>query len=141
MDCDGSFDGADLPALVDRVASGEVDLMLGARRPTVDAGWPLHARLANRVLAAFLRRKAGVDLSDLGPMRVARRTALLDLGIEDRRFGWPLEMVMRAAQAGWSIEEAPVAYAPRIGRSKVTGTVKGTVRAVRDMSAVARRLS
>lgn len=140
MDCDGSFDGADLPALVAPVAAGDVDLMLGVRRPQVDAGWPAHARIANKVLAAFLRRKAGVQVTDLGPMRVARREALLDLGIEDRRFGWPLEMVMRAARRGWRIEERPVAYAPRIGRSKVTGTVKGTMRAVRDMSSVARRL-
>jgi glycosyltransferase involved in cell wall biosynthesis len=141
MDCDGSFDGADLPALVTPVETGRVDLTLGARRPERGAGWPLHARLANRVLAAYLRRRVGVSVTDLGPMRAVRRVALLGLGIEDRRFGWPLEMVMRAAQADWRIEEVPVGYAPRIGRSKVTGTVRGTVRTVRDMAAVARALS
>jgi len=141
MDCDGSFDGADLPALVAPVEEDRVDLMLGARRSEGDAGWPLHARVANRALAAYLRRQAGVPVTDLGPMRVARRSALLALGIEDRRFGWPLEMVMRAARANWRIAEVPVAYSPRIGRSKVTGTVRGTVRAVQDMSSVARRLS
>jgi dTDP-L-rhamnose 4-epimerase len=69
-------------------------------------------------------------------MRAARRAALLDLGIVDRRFGWPLEMVLRATAASWRIEEVTVDYHPRAGRSKVTGTVRGTVRAVRDMAAV-----
>jgi glycosyltransferase involved in cell wall biosynthesis len=141
MDCDGSFDGADLPHLVTPIVTGRADLVLGARQARPGAGWPRHARFANQVLAAYLRRQAGVDVTDLGPMRVAGRVALLELGIVDRRFGWPLEMVMRAAQADWRIEEMPVTYAPRIGRSKVTGTVRGTVRAVRDMSAVARELS
>jgi dTDP-L-rhamnose 4-epimerase len=69
-------------------------------------------------------------------MRAARRVALLELGIADRRFGWPLEMVLRAARAGWRIDEVPVAYRPRVGRSKVTGSVRGTARAVRDMARV-----
>jgi dTDP-L-rhamnose 4-epimerase len=72
-------------------------------------------------------------------MRAGRRDDLLALGIEDRRSGWPLEMVVLAARAGWRIEETNVAYAPRIGRSKVTGTVRGTVRAVADMHRVLRR--
>jgi glycosyltransferase involved in cell wall biosynthesis len=141
MDCDGSFDGADLVALAEPVTAGRSDLVLGARRPDPGARWPLHARVANRALAAYLRRRSGVDVTDLGPMRAARRSALLALGIEDRRFGWPLEMVLRAADRGWRIEELPVGYSPRIGRSKVTGTVRGTVRAARDMTAVARSLS
>jgi len=69
-------------------------------------------------------------------MRAARRDDLLALGIEDRRFGWPLEMVLRAAAAGWRIDELPVPYSPRTGKSKVTGTVSGTMRTVRDMSRV-----
>ena len=111
--------------------------MLGARSPAPGA-WPLHARLANAALAWELRRRAGVPLRDLGPMRAARRGSLLGLGIADRRFGWPLEMVLRAADAGWTIREVPVAYHPREGRSKVTGTLKGTVRAIRDMTGVLR---
>jgi hypothetical protein len=67
-------------------------------------------------------------------MRAARRDALVALGIEDRRFGWPLEMVLRAASSGWRIREVPVAYDARSGRSKVTGTVAGTVRATLDMT-------
>ena len=90
------------------------------------------------MLALELRRRTGVRLTDLGPMRAARREALLALDIRDRRFGWPLEMVLRAAAAGWAIREVPVGYSARAGRSKVTGTVRGTVRAVRDMAAVLR---
>ena len=71
-------------------------------------------------------------------MRAAGRAELLALGIRDRRFGWPLEMVLRAAAGGWRIEEIPVAYRARSGRSKVTGTVRGTARAVRDMAAALR---
>ena len=138
MDCDASFDPHDLPRVADPVARGEADLMLGARKPTQRGAWPLHARVANTVLAVELRRRTKVPLRDLGPMRAARREALLGLGIQDRRFGWPLEMVLRAADAGWTIREVPVAYHPRDGRSKVTGTLRGTVRAVRDMTNVLR---
>lgn len=131
MDCDASFDPLDLPRVAVPVAVGAADLVLGAR----GAG-PLHGRLANRALAFELRRRCGVRLTDLGPMRAARRTALLDLDLRDRRFGWPLEMVVRAAEAGWEIREVSVDHLPRRGRSKVTGTVRGTLRAVRDMAAV-----
>jgi len=135
MDCDGSFDPRELPRVADPVAAGAADLVLGARRAEAGA-WPLHARLANRALALELRRRAGLRLRDLGPMRAARREPLLALGLRDRRFGWPLEMVLRAGAAGWRIVEVDVAYRPRQGRSKVTGTVRGTLRAVRDMAAV-----
>jgi len=134
MDCDASFDPRELPRVADPVAAGRADLVLGARSAARGA-WPAHARLANAALAWELRRRAGIPLRDLGPMRAARRAELLGLGVEDRRFGWPLEMVLRAAAAGWRIDEVVVGYSPRAGRSKVTGTVRGTVRAVRDMAA------
>jgi glycosyltransferase involved in cell wall biosynthesis len=136
MDCDASFHPSELARVADPVAAGSADLVLGARRPAPGAAWPAHARLANAALAWELRRRTGVQLTDLGPMRAARREPLLALGIRDRRFGWPLEMVVRAAAAGWRIEEAPVTYLAREGRSKVTGTVRGTLRAVRDMAGV-----
>jgi glycosyltransferase involved in cell wall biosynthesis len=135
MDCDGSFDPRELPRVADPVRDGRFDLVLGARA-RAPGSWPAHARAANSLLAWELRRRAGVALRDLGPMRAARREALLRLGIEDRRFGWPLEMVLRAAAAGWRIDEVSVGYHPRQGRSKVTGTVRGTLRAARDMAAV-----
>src|SRR5215204_190253 len=134
MDCDGSFDPRELPRVADPVRDHRFDLVLGARAPA-PGSWPAHARAANSLLAWELRRRAGVALRDLGPMRAARREALLHLEIEDRRFGWPLEMVLRAAAAGWRIDEVSVGYRPRQGRSKVTGTVRGTMRAVRDMAA------
>jgi glycosyltransferase involved in cell wall biosynthesis len=137
-DADASLDPGALPSVVGPVAAGEADLVLGARRPTARGAWPLHARLGNRYLASRLRRRTGARLTDLGPLRAARRVDLVTLGIEDRRFGWPLEMVTRAAAAGWTIAEVPVAYAPRQGRSKVTGTLAGTGRAVRDMRRVLR---
>ena len=135
MDCDGSLDPRDLPRVADPVLAGTADLVLAARDLEPGA-MPLHGRLANRVLARELRRRTRRPLTDLGPMRAARREALLGLGIADRRFGWPLEMVLRAAAADWRIEEVRVPYAARAGRSKITGTVRGTVRAVRDMRAV-----
>jgi glycosyltransferase involved in cell wall biosynthesis len=137
MDADASFDPEDLPTVVGPVAAGHSDLVLG-RRVLAGGTWPLHARAANRFLAWELGRRTGVRLSDIGPMRAAHRTALLELGITDRRFGWPLEMVLRAAAAGWRIDEVGVPYRERSGRSKVTGTLKGTARAVRDMSGVLR---
>jgi glycosyltransferase involved in cell wall biosynthesis len=133
MDADASLDPLELPRVSGRVLDGGADLVLGAR--VADRGaWPAHARAANRLLARELRRRSGAPLTDLGPMRAARRTALLDLGIADRRFGWPLEMVLRAAAAGWRVDEVAVTYRPRLGRSKVTGTVRGTARAVGDMA-------
>lgn len=137
MDCDASLDPLELPLVAGPVLEGVADLVLGARRAERGA-WPLHARLANRVIGLEVRRRTGLDVTDIGPMRAARREALVGLGIEDRRFGWPLEMVLRAARAGWEVREVPVAYRPRTGRSKVTGTVRGTARAIRDMGGVLR---
>lgn len=137
MDCDGSLDPRDLPRVHDPVARGSADLVLGERVASRGA-WPVHARVANRYLAWELARRTGVRVRDLGPMRAARTRELVDLGIRDRRFGWPLEMVLRAAEAGWRITGVPVPYTERSGRSKVTGTLRGTARAVRDMATVLR---
>ncbi|PPF75450.1 glycosyltransferase [Subtercola sp. Z020] len=110
------------------------DLVLGRRRPIARGSWPLHARLANRALSLLIRLRARIRLHDLGPMRVARREPLLALGLEDRRSGYPLEMVLRANAAHWNIVEVDTGYSPRVGRSKVTGTLRGTVGAITDMS-------
>jgi glycosyltransferase involved in cell wall biosynthesis len=136
MDADASLDPGDLPLVADPILVGQADLVLGRRVTHGLRAWPLHARLGNKVLAAQLRRRTGARVRDLGPMRAARREPLLHLALTDRRFGYPLEMVMAAASAGWRIEEADVPYLPRSGRSKVTGTVGGTVRTVRDMRKV-----
>jgi glycosyltransferase involved in cell wall biosynthesis len=137
MDADGSLDPAELVRVAGPVLAGEADLVLGERIPEPGA-WPPHARLANRYLAWRVGRMTGLALRDIGPMRAVGRRALLDLGMEDRRFGWPLEMVLRAGRAGWRVAEVPVPYRARAGRSKVTGTVRGTLRAVRDMGRLLR---
>ena len=132
MDCDGSLDPAELELVSGPVLGGDADLALGTRIAEAGA-WPLHARIANRALGLMVRRRAG-RLTDIGPMRAVRREPLLALGLRDRRFGWPLEMVLRAADAGWRIVEVPVSYRRREGRSKVTGTVRGTARTIGDMT-------
>jgi len=137
MDCDASLNPTALPLLVGEIERGEVDLMVGARVASKGA-WPLHARVANRLLASEVRRRTGLTVSDLGPMRAMRREKLLELGMLDRRSGWPLEMVLRAHSAGWTIRDIPIDYLPRVGRSKVTGTIRGTARAIKDMSRLLR---
>ena len=137
-DCDGSLDPGLLSYVAAPVLTGSADLVLGRRRPTTFRAWPAHARLANRELARRVRRRTGLSLHDLGPMRAARRTALLSLALTDRRSGYPLQMLVRAADAAWRIEETDVPYTPRTGRSKVTGTWRGTYQAVQDMTKVLR---
>lgn len=137
MDCDASLDPAALPLLTGYVERDEADLVIGARISRRGA-WPLHARFANRVLAYEVHRRIHIDIRDLGPMRAMRRERVLALELLDRRSGWPLEMVLAGALAGWRVREVPVEYAPRVGRSKVTGTVRGTVQAIGDMQRILR---
>jgi glycosyltransferase involved in cell wall biosynthesis len=141
MDADGSFDPADLPRVADPVRTGATRLAVGRRRPSRRAAWPAHARLGNTVLAWRLRRTTGLQVHDIGPMRAAFRADLLALNLRDRRFGYPLELLVAAGRAGWTVTEVDVAYHPRAAgtRSKVTGTVRGTARAIRDMSRVLAR--
>ncbi|WP_433443202.1 glycosyltransferase family 2 protein [Nonomuraea sp. CA-141351] len=139
MDADASLDPEQLPRVSGPVVAGEADLVLGRRVLRPGSSWPAHARLGNAVLARRLRRRTGARLHDLGPMRACGRLALLRLGLVDRRFGYPLEMVLRAGAAGWRIHETEVDYLPRKGRSKVTGTVRGTLRAIGDMRRVMAR--
>jgi glycosyltransferase involved in cell wall biosynthesis len=136
LDGDGSLDAAALPILAEAVRSGRADLAVGRRVPVGPGVWPWHARAGNAVVAALLRSR-GVPVHDIAPIRVGRRETLLGLGVADRAFGYPLELLLRAGRAGWRIEEVPVRYTRRAGgRSKVTGSVVGTARAVRDMGAL-----
>jgi glycosyltransferase involved in cell wall biosynthesis len=136
LDADASLDPRQLVRVTAPVLAGQIDLMLGRRRPVSRNVWPWHLRLANAELSRRIRRRTGVQLRDLGPMRAARREALLGLELRDRRSGYPLETVVKAADAGWRIAEVDVDYLPRSGRSKVTGTPLGAARAVLDMSKV-----
>ncbi|GAA5122366.1 glycosyltransferase family 2 protein [Pseudonocardia adelaidensis] len=132
LDGDGSLDPAVLGPMADAVRAGGVDLAVGRRVPRAGA-WPWHARVGNALIAALLRTR-GVPVHDIAPIRVGRRQDLIDLGVADRGFGYPLELLLRAGAAGWRLHEVDVAYRPRAGgRSKVSGSVRGTVRAVRDM--------
>jgi len=138
VDADGSLDPGALPGLVDAVRGG-ADLAVGRRVPVSAAVWPWHARAGNALLSALLRRR-GLGVHDIAPIRAARRTALLDLGVTDRAFGYPLELLIRAQRAGWLVREFDVDYRARAAgtTSKVSGSVTGTLRAVRDMGRVVR---
>jgi glycosyltransferase involved in cell wall biosynthesis len=137
LDGDGSLDASQLPRLVDRVRSGAADLAVGRRIPVRRGLIPWHAKAGNDFLALLLRRR-GLPVRDIGPMRAARRADLLALGVADRGFGYPLELLVRAQRAGWRVQEQPVDYLPRAAgtKSKVSGSVRGTCRAVRDMAGV-----
>ena len=139
LDADASLDPADLPLLLEPLVTGRADLVVGRRRCVQATAWPWHLRLANRELARRVRRRTGIGLRDIGPARAARRESLLQLGIADRRSGYPVETVVRAADAGWRVEAVDVPYYPRTGQSKVTGTPLGAIQAVRDMSRVLAR--
>ena len=142
-DADGSFDGADLAGVAGPVLRGEADLVLGSRllgRRDRGAMSPV-AIVENRILGLLSAVLFGVRISDLGPFRAVRRATLLSLGIQDRGGGWPLEMVGRAAAAGLRVAEVPVRYRRRAGgSSKVSGSLRGTVRATVAMLGVCWRL-
>lgn len=137
MDTDASLDPGQLDRLREALAD-DVDLVIGCRRPVGRSAWPWHLQMANREVCRRLRRRTGLRLADIGPMRLARRAPLLGLQIEDRRSGYPLETVVRAAESHWQIRSVDVDYLPRAGRSKVTGTPMGAMRAVTDMTRVLR---
>jgi glycosyltransferase involved in cell wall biosynthesis len=138
MDGDGSFDPEDLLALLEEVAEGRADLAVGRRRPIRRGVWPWHARLGNALVVGWLRRRIGMTVGDIAPIRVARRSALLGLDVRDRRFGYPVELLQKATLDGWRVVERDVAYHPRASgtRSKVSGSVRGTARAALDFSRV-----
>lgn len=140
MDGDGSFDPEALVPMLAQVRAGDADMALGRRRPSARGVWPWHARAGNALIAAWLRRRIGMSVHDFGPIRVCRRQALLDLAVQDRRFGYPVELLQRATHAGWRVTEHDVDYGPRAEgtKSKVSGSVVGTARAARDFARVLR---
>lgn len=138
MDCDGSVDPAELPTVLGPIRAGECDLTV-ARRRALARAFPWALRVANVALAWRIRRRTGFPIQDCGPVRAARRDTLLRLGVTDRRSGYPVETLVRAADAGLRIRQVPVSYHPRQGRSKVTGTPLGAWRAIQDSLAVLAR--
>ncbi|MCV7432028.1 glycosyltransferase family 2 protein [Mycolicibacterium bacteremicum] len=132
LDGDGSLDPGQLPELVAELDRG-ADMAIGRRRPTPGLQWPWHARLGTAAVCWRLRQRYKLPVHDIAPMRVARRDALLGLGVTDRRSGYPLELLVRAAQADWRVVERDVDYGPRTGgKSKVSGSVKGSAVAALD---------
>lgn len=133
MDGDGTLDPVDLVPLVDAVARGDCTLAVGRRRPISAGLVPLAAALGNAAVTRWLRHK-GIDVHDIAPARVCRRTDLLALGVVDRRFGYPVELLSKAAAAHWSVREYDVTYGPRAAgtRSKVSGSLRGSALAAAD---------
>jgi len=135
MDADASLDPHQLARLRTSLV-GDIDLVIGCRRPVSRQAWPWHLRMANREVCRRLHRRTGLRLDDVGPMRLTRRVPLLALRIRDRRSGYPLETIVRAVESSWLVGSVDVDYHPRKGRSKVTGTPLGALRAVTDMTRV-----
>ncbi|WP_229053818.1 glycosyltransferase family 2 protein [Aeromicrobium sp. Leaf350] len=140
IDGDASMRLADLVPMLDIVRGGGATMAIGRRRPIERGVWPWHARAGTLALATMIRRRSGFGIHDLAPMRVCRREDLLALGVEDRRFGYPLELMLKAAAAGWTVHEIDVPYGHRAAgtRSKVSGSVKGTARVIHDFAGVLR---
>ncbi|MDN5853711.1 MAG: glycosyltransferase family 2 protein [Actinomycetia bacterium] len=140
LDGDGSMDPRSLPTLLSDIRDGSVTMAVGRRRPTDRGVWPWHARAGTAVLAWLIRRRTGLMIHDLAPMRVCRRDDLVTLDVLDRRFGYPLELMVKAARAGWTVRESDVAYGRRASgtRSKVSGSVRGTALTVVDFAGVLR---
>ncbi|CAN5189320.1 glycosyltransferase family 2 protein [soil metagenome] len=138
MDADATLSWEDLRRVVAPVVEGRADLVLGrrARNLRQPGAMPRHVAVANAVLAWQCRRLAGVGVHDVGPLRAVDRDALLALGLRDRTYGWPLEMVLRAGQAGLVVTEVDVGYRIRVGTSKVTGRPWPTIKAVSRMTGV-----
>ncbi|MDP9315614.1 MAG: glycosyltransferase family 2 protein [Chloroflexota bacterium] len=130
LDGDGSFDPAEARRIVAPILENRADLVLGSRElgsVPVSAILP-HQRFGNRLVAFLLRRLYGLHVSDMGPFRAIRRTTLDALDMRERTYGWPTEMVVKAARHGARIVEVPASYRARIGgTSKVSGTLRGTV--------------
>lgn len=135
VDADLSDDPADLGAVLAPIRGLEADLVIGSRvlgqrAGRVERGALLpQARWGNALACALIRARWGARFTDLGPFRAVRWPALQALGMRDETFGWTVEMQVRAVRAGLRCAEVPVGYRRRVGRSKITGTVNGTVRA------------
>jgi glycosyltransferase involved in cell wall biosynthesis len=129
LDGDHSDDPRLLPAVAGPVMEDKADLVVGSRlKGELEKGsMPWHGRLGNRIIVLLLRLLYGADITDLGSFRAIRRATLFDLQMEQPTYGWPVEMVVKAAKKGWRIQSVPVPYRRRLGKSKVSGTVRGSV--------------
>ena len=129
LDGDYSDRPSELPILLAPIIEGRADITLGSRLHEHNSGdaLPWHQVFGNRLAAALIRALYGLKISDLGPFRAARANVINALALEETTYGWAVEMVLKGALAGFRVVEVPVSYYPRIGKSKISGTLKGTV--------------
>jgi glycosyltransferase involved in cell wall biosynthesis len=129
LDGDYSDRPAELPLLLAPISDGRADITLGSRLglQRIPGALPWHSALGNRLAASLIKLLYGLEISDLGPFRAARADVLRELVLEELTYGWAVEMILKGTLKGFRIVEVPVSYHPRIGRSKISGTLKGTV--------------
>jgi len=129
LDGDYSDRPAELPLLLAPIVQGRADITLGSRigKQSIRGALPWHAAFGNRLAAGLIRFLYGQRITDLGPFRAGRAEVLRELALEETTYGWAVEMILKGALAGFRIAEVPVSYYPRIGKSKISGTLKGTV--------------
>jgi len=129
LDGDYSDRPSELPMLLGPIAGGQADITLGSRfgGQGDSKALPWHQSFGNRLAAGLIRLLYGAKVTDLGPFRAGRAEVLRALALEETTYGWAVEMILKGAVAGFRIVEVPVSYYPRIGKSKISGTLKGTV--------------
>jgi glycosyltransferase involved in cell wall biosynthesis len=129
LDGDYSDRPDELPILLAPIIEGRADITLGSRlaKRNVSGALPWHSAFGNRLAAFLIRVLYGQEITDLGPFRAARADVLRQLGLEEETYGWAVEMILKGALDGFRIVEVPVSYYPRIGKSKISGTVRGTI--------------
>jgi glycosyltransferase involved in cell wall biosynthesis len=129
LDGDYSDRPAELPLLLNPIIDGRADITLGSRlgKQTIPGALPWHAAFGNRLAAFLIRFLYGLRLSDLGPFRAGRADVLRRLELQENTYGWAVEIILKGKLGGFRIVEVPVSYYPRIGKSKISGTLRGTV--------------
>jgi glycosyltransferase involved in cell wall biosynthesis len=129
LDGDYSDRPSELPILLDPILQGHADITLGSRlgEQRIPAALPWHQAFGNRLAAGLIRLLYGVNITDLGPFRAGRADVLRALALEETTYGWAVEMILKGALSGFRVVEVPVTYYPRIGKSKISGTLKGTI--------------
>jgi len=130
MDGDGADNPSQIPALINPILTGQADMVLGSRLAgyIIPGTMPWHQRVGNRLSAKLIHLLYELPITDLSPFRAVNREKLLTLDLQDMTYGWPTEMIVKAARQKWRILEIPVTYRSRIGgKSKISGTIRGTV--------------
>jgi len=129
LDGDYSDRPAELPILLAPISNGVADITIGGRigEHGASAALPWHQAFGNRLAATLIRFLYGLEISDLGPFRAARADVLRSLALEETTYGWAVEMILKGALGGFRVVEVPVSYYPRIGKSKIGGTLKGSI--------------